>query len=296
MAVSLTTAPVEASIQLLPASAFTIAQLTAAYNQTRVDYLVPMPMNAARLTEYIATYDVSLDDSVVALDEQGQLLGLAMLGIRPGLAWVTRLGVLPAARRRSIGRTLMAALLGNAERRGLRSTTLEVIKNNVPAYNLFVQCGFEPTLEFLVLRRAPAPALCEPQGGVEWLDREGALDLLHERADSATWITANPSLARVDSLHALVVATPEVGSGWLVFHEQRFRNLTVLLSRFTLHTRAGSPLAVTRLLLAHLYTRYPELDTQVENIAVADPHLPMLIEMGFIESFRRIEMIRRVAC
>jgi hypothetical protein len=220
------------------------------------------------------------------------MLGLAMLGVRPGLAWVTRLGVLPAARRRHIGRTLMTALLANAERQGLRRTVLEVIKNNVPAYNLFVQCGFGPTQEFLVLRRAPAPAFSEPQGKAEWLEREAALMLLRERADVPTWVTENQSLAHVDSLHALEVATPEAGSGWLVFQEQRFRSLPVLLSRFILRTRSGSPLAVARLLLAHLYTRYPELDTQIENIAVADPHLPMLIEMGFIESFRRIEMIR----
>ncbi|MDW8325738.1 MAG: GNAT family N-acetyltransferase [Anaerolineales bacterium] len=295
MAFSTPAVPIQASLQLLPASAFTIEQLTIAYNQTRVDYLVPMPMNAARLAEYIATYDVSLEDSVVALDGNGQILGLAMLGIRPERAWVTRLGVLPAARRRHIGLTLMTVLLGNAERRGLRRTVLEVIKNNVPAYNLFIRCGFAPTQEYLVLRRPPAPPLCEPWGSAEWLDREAALALLPERADAPTWITENRSLARVESLQALIVTAPDVGSGWLVFQEQRFRGLTMLLSRFTLHTRTGSPPAVARLLLAHLYRRYPELDTHIENIAVTDPHLPMLIEMGFIESFRRIEMIRDLA-
>ncbi|MCS6909819.1 MAG: GNAT family N-acetyltransferase [Anaerolineales bacterium] len=295
MAFSTLAVPIETSLQLLPASAFTIEQLTAAYNQTRVDYLVPMPMNAARLAEYIATYDVSLEDSVVALDGNGQMLGLAMLGVRPERAWVTRLGVLPAARRRHIGLTLMNVLLGNAEHRGLRRTVLEVIKNNIPAYNLFIRCGFAPTQEYLVLRRPPAPPLCEPRGSAEWLDREAALALLPERADTPSWITENRSLARVESLQALIVTAPDVGSGWLVFQEQRFRGLTMLLSRFMLHTRTGSPPVVARLLLAHLYRRYPELDTQIENVAVSDPHLPMLIEMGFIESFRRIEMIRDTA-
>jgi len=31
------------AIKLVPASQFTIEQLTAIYNQTRVDYLLPMP-------------------------------------------------------------------------------------------------------------------------------------------------------------------------------------------------------------------------------------------------------------
>jgi len=65
--------------QLAPASRFTIEQLTAAYNQTRVDYLVPMPMNAARLAEYIQHYDVDLERSAVALADE-QMLGLGMLG------------------------------------------------------------------------------------------------------------------------------------------------------------------------------------------------------------------------
>ena len=63
------------AIKLVPASHFTIEQLTAIYNQTRVDYLVPMPMNAARLSEYIRTYDVDLKHSLVALQDD-QLLAL----------------------------------------------------------------------------------------------------------------------------------------------------------------------------------------------------------------------------
>ena len=55
-------------MKLVPASRFTIQELTAAYNQTRVDYLVPMPMTARRLGEYVADYDVHLDASVVALE------------------------------------------------------------------------------------------------------------------------------------------------------------------------------------------------------------------------------------
>jgi hypothetical protein len=48
-------------VKLIPASQFTLDELTGIYNQTRVDYMVPMPMNAARLAEYISVYDVDLD-------------------------------------------------------------------------------------------------------------------------------------------------------------------------------------------------------------------------------------------
>ena len=41
------------SVEIIPADRYTIEELTDLYNQTRVDYLVPMPMNADRLGEYV---------------------------------------------------------------------------------------------------------------------------------------------------------------------------------------------------------------------------------------------------
>jgi hypothetical protein len=44
--------------------------------------------------------------------------------------------------------------------------------------------------------------------------------------------------------------------------------------------------------LSHLHHQYPRLDTYIENIQVNDPHLPGFYKMGYVESFRRIEMWR----
>ena len=279
------------AMRLVSAATFTIEQLTNAYNQTRVDYLVPMPMNAARLAEYIHHYHVDLDASLVALEGE-TMRGLAMLGVRAGRGWITRLGVIPTTRRRGVGRALVEALLDLGQRRGLAAAQLEVIQNNEPAYNLFARAGFETTHDLLVLRRPPAAAVHPPQGNAKWLEREVALGLLAERGDVVTWITETDSLVRVDHMQALAVALPDGSSGWLVFHEQKFRGLSLMLSRFVLHTQHGEPANVARNLLAHLYTRYRDLDTQIENVAVDDPHVPALREFGFIESFRRLEMRR----
>ena len=91
--------------KLLPASEFTIDELTAAYNQTRVDYLVPMPLNSARLQEYIDIYDIDMGRSVVAIDGE-QMLGINMIGAREGCSWITRLGVLPVKRRQGTGEAM----------------------------------------------------------------------------------------------------------------------------------------------------------------------------------------------
>lgn len=130
------------TIEFLSANRFTIQELTDLYNQTRVDYLIPMPMSAERLGEYVHDFDVDLNHSCVARSADGQVLGLSMLGVRNQIAWITRLGVLPSTRRTGAGSALMDCMLQNAERLGAKETHLEVIKNNEPAYKLFLKKGF----------------------------------------------------------------------------------------------------------------------------------------------------------
>ncbi len=291
MSAAVPRAAASAPAQLVPASRFSIAQLTEAYNQTRVDYLVPMPMNAARLAEYIHSYDVDLEASVVAVDGDA-ILGLAMLGLRPGRSWITRLGVLPSARRHGLGWALMQGLLAGSDARGLTHNVLEVIKNNAPAYNLFVRCGFHAQSELLVLRRPPSPPPAPASGTVTWLADDAALALLAQRNDQPSWITENESLVRAGQVQAVTVHRPEGGQGWLVFQVQTFRGLPMLLTRLTLRTLTGQPAEVGAALLSCLYTRFPDLDTQAENVAVTDPHLPAFQALGFVEAFRRIEMHR----
>ena len=54
------------TIELIPAERFSLEELTDLYNQTRVDYLVPMPMNASRLGDYVHDFDIDLAQSCVA--------------------------------------------------------------------------------------------------------------------------------------------------------------------------------------------------------------------------------------
>jgi len=258
--------------QLAPAAQFTIEQLTAAYNQTRVDYLVPMPMNAARLAEYVHQYDVDLDRSFVAVDGD-QILGLGMLGVRAGRTWITRLGVLPVRRRRGAGGALVGALLAASEELSAGLTVLEVIKNNAPAYNLFARCGFESVGELLVLRRPPGPPAHPPPGEARGLDRAEALERLAARPGTQTWITETESLARTEHLTGTALSLPDGSRGWLVWQLQMFRSFPTLLTHLALHTEQGDAAAVGRALLTHLYHQYPDLDTQAENIPAGDPHL-----------------------
>lgn len=137
------------------ANNYSYAELADIYNQTRVDYIVPMPMNAKRMEAYVTRYDVQLDASFVSLTQTGQPTGIAMMGLRSGRAWVTRLGVMPEGRRLRTGRLLVDYLLAEARVRGAWMGQLEVIVGNTPALRLFETYGFAVTRELLVVRRPP---------------------------------------------------------------------------------------------------------------------------------------------
>ncbi|GIM92711.1 ribosomal protein S18-alanine N-acetyltransferase [Paractinoplanes toevensis] len=80
---------------------------------------------------------------IVALDD-GVLLGYAGLAVSDGEAWVQNIAVRRTAQRRGIGREMLEKLLGEAERRGIKQTLLEVAVDNAPAQQLYATYGFEP--------------------------------------------------------------------------------------------------------------------------------------------------------
>lgn len=275
-------------IRLIPAGRFSYEQLTAIYNQTRVDYMVPMPMNAARLTEYVAIYDVDLEHSLVAATQNGEMLGVGMLGVRENRAWITRLGVLPNTRRGGIGKAIMDGLIEQALNLQRDFIMLEVIKNNVPAHQLFLKLGFREIGELLVLRRAPTLHPPDPViADAERLDRAASLVLVEHDRGTQPWTNQSESLVNANEVSGISLTLADGSHGWLVYQRQKFS-----LTRFAFKTDKGDPATVAYALLSHLYSQYPRLDTQIENIQVNDPHLPAFYKMGFVESFRRIEMWR----
>jgi ribosomal protein S18 acetylase RimI-like enzyme len=270
---------------LSPASSFTLEELTEAYNQTRIDYIVPMPMNVSRLQEYIHNYDVDMDHSAVATYE-GQILGIAMLGIRDDTTWITRLGVLPVKRRRGTGQILMEALIEESYRLQAHTIILEVIKGNVPAHRLFHKLGFRETRDLLVLRRPPTHHLPDVAPySVDYLDPQSASTLLDERRSHPSWLDQAPSLRNAGNLEALRVELADGSYGWLVYQHNLFQ-----LGRLVLQPEQGNHLDVARALMHALHSRYPRHDTKHENLPAHDPLWPVLKEFDYLVSFRRIEM------
>ncbi|MEK6220980.1 MAG: GNAT family N-acetyltransferase, partial [Chloroflexota bacterium] len=272
--------------KFVAARQFTIDELTEAYNQTRVDYMVPMPMNAARLAEYVEVYDIDLDKSMVAMDGD-DMLGLGMLGIREDRSWITRLGVLANRRRGGIGEVICRAMLERSAESNISTNVIEVIKGNVPAHTLFRKLKFEETRELTVIRRAPKELDKPPTTEAQWLEHDDAVACLPERPGRQAWTNEDETFRSVKNMYGLRIDMNGTGSGWLVFQKSMFN-----LSRIMYNTSDGDPTEIMYELLTQLHSKFPTMDTYIENIAVEDPHLKAFMDIGYIDSFRRVEMVR----
>jgi len=278
-------------MELLPASQFTFEELTEAYNHTRVDYLVPMPMNVARLREYARVYNVDMESSCVVVDGH-TMLGLGMLGVREKRGWITRLGVLPSGRRQGIGTTITARLLEQAASKQADTIWLEVIKGNEPAYNLFRNFGFQETRELIVARRPPSPGMedapLQKVKRVTSLNHEDAVLLLSHRRQHSNWINETESMQNVRNLSALVVEMYGEGRGWVTYHAGLLQ-----LTRIVVEVTAGDPAEVTATILHVLHQRYKRQDAVAENLC-DDDKWSGFQQAGYFDSFRRLEMKRRL--
>jgi ribosomal protein S18 acetylase RimI-like enzyme len=270
----------------LPASNYDFNTLAAIYNAARVDYIVPMPMNGKRMQEYVNAYDVDLSASAVALNDNREETGVGMLGLRDDRGWITRLGVIPERRGHKVGQFVMECLLANAQARRTRLVQLEVIVGNEPAHRLFLKLGFQETRELYVLRRPPSkldPARL-PESTATNLEPMQIPTLLSKRKQYAAWTEETSSLLNAGSLEGFSVELPSGENGWIIFQPMAFQ-----ISHIVLNPQCSPNLAYT--MLYHLHTRYPMQDTKLENMPTDYPLFSTFQKMGYVESFRRIEMI-----
>ena len=305
-------------MKFISASQFNIEQLTLAYNLTRVDYIVPMPMNAKRLADYLHLYDVDLACSWVAVDDDRRLsrshpltkeseliggdmpniLGLGMLGVREDEAWITRLGVLPAGRQQGIGRAITQRLMSSAAGISCETIWLEVIEGNKPAYRLFSTSGFEKTRELVVARRPPDILQKESSSGIKHenvksvrsLGRDEIINLLDNRPGRPNWLIETETMKNVKELAGLVVTLPGNCSGWVAYRLGQAQ-----ISSIVVGVLAGDPAQVTHSTLETLHREYPRHDAVMENISTDDETWPGFLEAGYFENFRRIEMIHKLS-
>jgi ribosomal protein S18 acetylase RimI-like enzyme len=276
-------------MELIPADQFKAEELTEAYNQTRMDYLVPMPMNVARFQEYVRVYNVDLGCSCVVYDREAELiLGLGMLGVRPDRGWITRLGVLPYGRRLGTGSALVTGLMAQAEKKKLPTIWLEVIKGNTPAQQLFLKFGFQEVRELIVARRPPNPeinqAALDKIKRVTSLNHEDAVILLAHRKERPNWLNEDETFHNVRNLSALLVELHNGGRGWVTYHAGLLQ-----LTRIVVEVTVGDEAEVAESVLSVMHQRHKRQDAIAENFCGAGVWEGFQ-RVGYFESFGRIEM------
>jgi ribosomal protein S18 acetylase RimI-like enzyme len=271
-----------ASFEIKSADGFSLEALTGFYNQTRSDYLVPMPMTAADLAEYIQLYDISTPDSAVLLSE-GEFAGLGMLGLRGAQSWITRLGMIPTERRQGGARALVEALIEAAGRKGAQTIHLEVIASNPPAIELFRSFNFRPRRELLVMKRKAGPGP-HADGAVRRMSRHEIITHVGSRRDPPGWKTAARSYVNNPAVQGITLWLEGMGQGWLVYQQKKHA-----LVRLAFETM-GQHDVVIQALVAHVLHAFPTHEIEIENVSQYDVRRKALLALGFEERFRRIEM------
>ena len=270
-----------------PASEYSDKQLADIYNQARVDYIVPMPMNGKRMREYIDNYDIDLDLSIVAINPQGIEAGIGMLGVRGNRSWITRLGVVPNNRGLHLGQFLMDELIQKSIEIGITSIQLEVIVGNEPALRLFQKLGFEETRELVIVRRPPSEFVeverFESATAIV-MDQHDISFYLEQREAGASWVEETPSLLNGGKLNGITVTLTDGREGWIVFQRSPFQ-----LSHIVFCDTQDVTLLQT--LLYQVHKSYPMQDTKVENVPSTHHTWAAFQAFGYLEVFRRTEMV-----
>lgn len=148
-------------VRFVSAATVSLEAYAAAITSAFEGYPVQIAFNAPMLARRVRFEQHDLESSLIAFDGE-EAVGMAGLAIRGPRGWVSGFGVVPAWRRRGLGRRLMAALLERARQAGLRQLSLEVLSENGAAQRLYESAGMRVTRDLLVLER---PADYAPPAG-----------------------------------------------------------------------------------------------------------------------------------
>src|SRR3989304_6182567 len=89
-----------------PANRCSSSELGELFTRAYTGYFVPVQIDQAALESMVATDDIDLGVSRVAV-ASGEPVALALFGIRDRRGWIGGMGVLPAHRQQGIGRAVM---------------------------------------------------------------------------------------------------------------------------------------------------------------------------------------------
>lgn len=116
-----------------------------ALNAVFEGYLIPVAFSPEHLKLHMHYNDVVPSLSPIWLDDNGDVVAAALLAVRGKRGWIGGFGVAPRFRGHGFAKALVDSLFEIGRGRGLESITLEVLRENTPALNLYRSSGFAVT-------------------------------------------------------------------------------------------------------------------------------------------------------
>ncbi len=165
----------------------------------KVESIEEMVQNYKRmwpLVRFLGLFSAQLRDSFRGFiwEKDGQAVGMVTVHRSSSDEWtIGNVGVLPAYRRRGIARTLIAASMDLFQQHGCERVYLQVIDGNVPAYQLYLDLGFEDYTGKIALEHPgesssspelPGDYVESPMKRFDWQTRYG-----HERQITPAEVT-----------------------------------------------------------------------------------------------------------
>lgn len=285
------------SVSIAPISPDQFDTLLQAFNRGYEGYIVPLHLDADQLRGHIEGGSIDLSASRMAYNE-GEAVGIALLGIRGKRAWVGGVGVSLAWRGQGIGRQLMNAVIDAARQHNLDVVQLEVIQSNTSAHNLYLSLGFEDIRRLLILEYKPDssrglsainPVSPTNVDVIQIVPPADALAHTHLHPVPNPWQRERDSLRRLE---------PRM-TGWLAQRDGKIIAFAVGIASekaiqfMDLGFASGEDAALCAL-VAHVHNQYPEANGRLVNLGEDDPAWPVLSDFGYVETMAQYEMLLKL--
>jgi GNAT superfamily N-acetyltransferase len=282
-------------LRLVPAHTVGEWTLTQAFNRAFEGYFVPMAQTPASLLAMIAQTDVSLADSIVALDPDDAPAGIGLMAVRPPRGWIAGMGLAVAWRGQGLGASMMRPLIDRARALGLARLQLEVLEQNTPARRLYTKLGFVEERPLLVFKGAPlalaeyrAPHADAGPQAVPVAEALEVFDAMHIVAPS--WQRERATLGRLaGDLQALGLVDAGSLSAY-VLYSQTDSGTSLLDAGARGATHALRQMDVGALVYA-LVARMPRAPIRAINVPPGDPLEAVLTALGCPLVSRQQEMM-----
>lgn len=130
------------TLQLKPASEFSIPQLADLMTRSFEDYFVPINITKSALLTMLKRDSIDLTASKV-IANGNEHIGIAFIARRGWACRLAAMGLLPQARNQSLGTQTMQQLIEEAKERQDKEMILEVIEENTAGVKLYEKVGFK---------------------------------------------------------------------------------------------------------------------------------------------------------